>query len=238
MTREPKNPAVDAFQDRVGAALLDPQRTPRPAIFGIGRNYAAHARELGNAVPGEPIVFLKPASALLEHGGTIQLPRESRNVQHELELVLLLGHGGRHLSLDEGWAAIGGYGIGIDVTARDIQAAAQQTGKPWTIAKGYDTFAPVSRFLPARLVADPGTIHFDLTINGELRQAGCSRDMIFDSGTLVAYLSSVFTLEPGDLVFTGSPEGVGRIESGDHLVARSVDLGLQLAVHAAAAPSD
>lgn len=213
--------------------LIDPRRYRTRTIFGIGRNYAAHASELGHTVPPEPIVFLKPASSLLENDGTILLPPESHDVQHEVELVLLLGHGGRQWSVERAWSAIAGYAIGIDVTARDLQRKAQAAGTPWAVAKGFTTFAPVSRFVASECITNPKAIRFELTVNGELRQSAHSGDMLFDSGTLVAYLSSIFALEPGDLVFTGTPAGVACIEHGDRLVARSDDLGLVLTVDAA-----
>lgn len=230
-------PAADSRPDAGRACatplLIDPEFFPVRTIFGIGRNYPDHVRELGNAMPGAPLVFLKPHSALLEHGGTILLPPESHDVQHELELVLLLGRGGRRLSLDQAWSAIEGYGVGLDVTARDLQRRAQAAGNPWTVAKGFDTFAPISGFVPAARVADPRAIRFELRVNGELRQAGNSADMLFDCGQLVAYLSTVFTLAPGDRVFTGSPKGVARIRAGDQLRAGSADLGVSLSVTAA-----
>ncbi|WP_139558943.1 fumarylacetoacetate hydrolase family protein [Methylotetracoccus oryzae] len=212
---------------------IERQRTATPTIFGIGRNYAQHAREMGNPLPLEPVVFLKPGGSLIDSGGTIALPPQSADVQHEVEIVLLLGSGGRHLSVDQAWSAIAGYGVGIDVTARDMQRVAQAAGNPWSIAKGFDTFAPVSKFAPAACVRDPLDLRFELTVNGEVRQSGTSADMIFSSGALVSYLSSIFTLRPGDLVFTGTPEGVGRINPGDRLVARLSDFDISLMVDAA-----
>ncbi|MBM4200420.1 MAG: fumarylacetoacetate hydrolase family protein [Gammaproteobacteria bacterium] len=213
--------------------MIDPRQYCTRTLFGIGRNYAAHARELGNPLPTEPVVFLKPASALLYNGGTIRLPPESSNVQHELELVLLLGAGGRHLSIDQAWRAIAGYGIGIDVTARDLQRKAQAAGNPWSIAKGFDTFAPISTFVASESIANPHAIGFELRVNGKLRQTGNSGEMLFNCGEIVAYLSTIFTLYPGDLIFTGSPEGVGTIRPGDRLVARFVDGSTSLEVDAA-----
>ena len=214
---------------------IERQRSATPTIFGIGRNYAQHARELGNPLPPEPVVFLKPGGSLIDSGGTIALPPQSADVQHEVELVVLLGSGGRHLTVDQAWSAIAGYGVGIDVTARDLQRKAQAAGNPWSTAKGFDTFAPVSKFAPAAWVRNPQDLRFDLTVNDELRQRGNSADMIFTCGTLVSYLSSIFTLKPGDLVFTGTPEGVGRINPGDRLVARLPDFDIALVLDAASA---
>lgn len=201
---------------------------PVGTVFGIGRNYAAHAKELGNAAPKEPVVFLKAATSLMQDGGTVVLPPESADVHHEVEIVALIGHGGRHVAKDQALGLIAGYGLGIDVTARDLQRQAQADGNPWAIAKGYDTFGPVSEFLPARVIADPQDLGFELTVNGQLRQSGSTRDMLFGFAEIVAYLSGRFTLRPGDLIFTGTPEGVARIVPGDTLHARLLGYELSL----------
>ncbi len=225
---------MNATQDSIPAAHLKGQgHWPVRTVYGIGRNYAAHARELGNAAPKEPVVFLKAPSSLILDGGTVILPQESADVHHEVEIVILLGRGGRHVPLDQAAGLIAGYGIGIDVTARDLQRRAQAEGNPWAIAKGFDTFGPIGDFLPASRVADPNNLEFDLTVNGELRQAGNSRDMLFGFGAIVAYLSRCFTLRAGDLIFTGTPEGVARIHAGDILRARLLGYDSSLTVRVA-----
>lgn len=179
---------------------------PIRTIFGIGRNYAAHAKELGNAVPAEPIIFLKPISSVVLSGGKIRLPAGIGRVDYEGEIVIALGKGG----------AVAGYGLGIDVTARDLQTEAKKKGHPWDLAKGCDTFAVLGDFLPAAAL-DPKNMAFTLTQNGKVRQQGNTGAMETSVAGLIAYLSRFFTLAEGDLIFSGTPEGVGPIASGDRL---------------------
>ena len=188
-------------------------------IFCIGRNYAAHARELGNAVPETPVVFLKPVSALVPSGGSIELPPRIGRVDHELEVVVAIGRRARNITEQEALASIAGYAIGIDVTARDEQDAAKKKALPWTVAKGHDTFAAIGNFVAAARVGDPQAIAFALKINGKPRQTGNTGNMIFPIARLIAYLSTVFTLDAGDLIFTGTPEGVGPLIVGDKIEA-------------------
>ncbi|MEX2601311.1 MAG: fumarylacetoacetate hydrolase family protein [Balneolaceae bacterium] len=188
-------------------------------LFCIGRNYILHARELNNPVPEEPIVFLKPNSAVIMDGGTVSLPAQSRDVHHEVELVIAIGKTGKKIPEEEALNYIAGYGIGIDFTARDIQQKAKEKGKPWSVAKGFDTFAPVSRFLPYNGSKPFPDVDLELQINGETRQKGNTRDMLFSIPTLISYLSHIFTLSPGDLLFTGTPEGVGTVQPGDEITA-------------------
>lgn len=188
-------------------------------IYCIGRNYAEHARELNNPVPQSPIIFLKPASSLIFDGQSVVIPAASRDVHHEVEMVALIGKTGKRLTPEMAPAHIAGYGIGIDVTARDIQQRAKEKSHPWAVAKGYDTFAPLSKFVPAAAVADPTAIDVALWVNDERRQYGNTREMLFPVHNLVAYLSTIFTLMSGDLIFTGTPAGVGPLQPGDRLRA-------------------
>ncbi|SHF64030.1 2-keto-4-pentenoate hydratase/2-oxohepta-3-ene-1,7-dioic acid hydratase (catechol pathway) [Fodinibius roseus] len=188
------------------------------SIFCIGRNYVAHARELDNDVPDQPMVFLKPASSITFEG-PILLPPQSNEVHHEVELVVALQKGGKDIPGDEALSHVGGYGVGIDVTARDIQARAKQKGHPWSVAKGFDTFAPISTFVPGDRVPDPQDLGLSLTVNDRKRQQSNTRLMIFPVADLIRYLSTIFTLRPGDLIFTGTPEGVSPLRSGDHIEA-------------------
>ena len=188
-------------------------------IYCIGRNYAEHARELNNPVPQSPIIFLKPAASLIFDGQSVVIPAASGDVHHEVEMVALIGKIGKRISLDMALGHVVGYGIGIDVTARDIQQRAKDKSHPWAVAKGYDTFAPVSKFIPTDGVADPAATDVALWVNGERRQYGNTRDMLFPIRNLVAYLSTIFTLMPGDLIFTGTPAGVGALRAGDRLRA-------------------
>ena len=195
------------------------QSLPVNTIFCIGRNYAAHAAELNNPLPQSPIVFIKPLTTLIYGGDAIQLPQASRDVHHEVEMVVLIGKPGKHISREAAAGYISGYGIGIDVTARDIQQRAKEKAHPWTVAKGFDTFAPVSDFVAPDRIADPHNLEVTLSINGDIRQAGNTNQMMFRIDMLIAYLSSIFTLSPGDLIFTGTPEGVGPLQHGDRLHA-------------------
>ena len=189
------------------------------SVYCIGRNYAAHAAELNNPVPKSPLVFLKPASSLLQSGGTVYLPESSQDVHHEVEVVVLIGESGKAIGVDDAPNYIAGVGVGVDMTARDIQSRAKEKGHPWSIAKGFDGFAPLSRMADPEMVGDLGNLALQLTVNGEVRQSGTTANMLWPIANLISYLSSIFTLYPGDLVFTGTPEGVGPVKSGDQLQA-------------------
>ncbi|UTH73829.1 fumarylacetoacetate hydrolase family protein [Chromobacterium sp. IIBBL 290-4] len=186
-------------------------------IFCIGRNYAAHAAELGNAVEAEPLVFLKPTSALLDEASAIALPDYSNDVHHECELVVLIGKGGDNIAAENALSHVSGYGIGLDLTARDAQSEAKSKGHPWTKAKGFRGAACVSAMVPAARVDDPQRLKFELRVNGQLRQSGDASLMLFPVAEQISYLSRVYGLSDGDLLFTGTPEGVARIQSGDAL---------------------
>jgi len=190
----------------------------------LGRNYREHAKEMQAEVPTEPVVFLKPSTALLADGGVIRLPSFSRDVHHEVEIVVLISEGGREIPREKAFDHVGGYAIGLDLTARDVQSAAKKKGLPWAVSKGFDTSAPVSQFVPRARVSDPGQLQFSLSVNGTTRQRGSAADMLFPVDAVVSYLSTVFTLEPGDLIFTGTPEGVAAIAPRDRLEARLADL--------------
>jgi len=182
-------------------------------IVCVGRNYAAHARELGNAVPETPLLFLKPASAWIADGEAIVLPPESAQVEHEAEIAVVLGRRLVHGDETAARAAIGGITCANDVTARDLQ----RTDGQWTRAKGFDTFCPAG---PRVLPVDGATFDFAGLevigrVNGTVRQHGHTRDLAFNIPFLVAYISRIMTLEPGDLVLTGTPEGVGPLRDGD-----------------------
>jgi len=192
-------------------------------IFCIGRNYSLHAKEMKSDIPELPMVFLKPNSSLLFERGTILLPPGSVNVHHEVEMVLAIGKKGKLIKQSEALQYIEGIAVGIDFTERNLQSEAKKDGKPWTVAKGYDTFAPVSRFLPFNIFRESSEIcntSLELLINGSSKQAGSTTDMIFPVDLLISYLSTIFTLQPGDLIFTGTPEGVGPVQPGDLITAK------------------
>jgi len=197
------------------------QDTPVRAgtIFCLGRNYLEHAKEMRAEVPDVPVVFLKPAAALTAGGGTVFIPSISNDCHHEVELVVLIGAGGSRIRRAQALDHVGGYGVGLDMTLRDVQAVAKAKGLPWTLSKGFATSAPVSQFVPAARIPDPSTLEIVLTVNGKERQRGHASAMIFGVDQIIEYLSSVFALEAGDLIFTGTPEGVARVAPGDRLQA-------------------
>jgi 2-keto-4-pentenoate hydratase/2-oxohepta-3-ene-1,7-dioic acid hydratase in catechol pathway len=193
-------------------------------IFCIGRNYAEHARELGNPIPMEPVIFLKPTSSIIYDGGQLLIPKQSERVDHEVEIVLAIGKSGRDLNETEALGFIEAIGVGIDFTARDLQERAKEKALPWSVSKGFDSFAAISSFVPCpkdpRQLSD---LHFTLQVNGVLKQTGHSAEMLNSIPRIVSYLSGIFTLSPGDLIFTGTPKGISPIQIGDQLVAKLED---------------
>lgn len=192
-------------------------RTQRAnTVFCIGRNYAAHISELGNQTPEAPLVFLKPNNCLLNSGSRIVLPGFSRSVHYEAELVLLISR-----DCDRPDAQImdvvAGYAVGLDLTARDIQDYAKTHGLPWTQAKGFKGAACISDFIPAAELPDPAQIEFTFTVDGRIRQHGHTAQMLRPIPQLLCHLAEIYGLRQGDLVFTGTPEGVGELASGQQL---------------------
>jgi len=212
-----------AFQRGEASMPLDSLTLLPPAIpskiICVGRNYADHAKELGNEVPEVPMLFLKPPSAVLAQEGTIVLPPQTQQVEHEAELAVVIGKQGRWIEPDAVKDHILGYTIANDITARDLQKRDGQ----WTRGKGFDTFCPFGPWIETEF--DPADAVITCSVNGELRQMGSTRDMIFSVRQLLAYISSVMTLEPGDLVLTGTPAGVGPLKEGDELVTSIEGLG-------------
>jgi len=188
-------------------------------IICVGRNYSEHAKELGSDVPKIPLIFLKPPSAVIAHGEPIVLPPQSQQVEHEAELVVVIGKRGRNITAEEAKSYILGYTIGNDVTARDLQ----KTDGQWTRAKGFDTFCPFGPWIDTDF--DPSDALITCRVNGQMRQMASTRDMVFSVPTLIAYASSVMTLEPGDLLFTGTPAGVGALTTGDLVEVEIEGLG-------------
>jgi 2-keto-4-pentenoate hydratase/2-oxohepta-3-ene-1,7-dioic acid hydratase in catechol pathway len=186
-------------------------------IFCVARNYVAHAAEMGASIGSEPVVFIKPNSAILQSGQALQLPTWSKDVHHEAELVVAIGRGGKNISKENALEYVAGYALGLDLTARDVQAEAKRTGMPWTLAKGFDGAAVLTHFVPASAISKPFELEFTLEINGKSKQHADTRLMVFDVATLIAWISSRFTLQAGDLIYTGTPEGVGQLHSGDQL---------------------
>ena len=189
-------------------------------LFCIGRNFAEHAKELGNAVPTEPVVFLKPSSSVLVSGGDIQLPAMSERVDHEVELVVALGADASFVSEAQALSCVAGIGVGIDITARDLQDQAKKKSLPWAVAKGFDTFAVLGGFVPFQAEGSEWErLRLALSVNGEARQSGRVGDMLFSVPRLIAWLSQVYHLKAGDLIYTGTPPGVAPLRAGDRMVA-------------------
>ncbi len=201
------------------------QTYPIGKILCIGRNYAEHIRELGNETPDAPVIFMKPASSVIADGGTIVIPSYSQDCHHEAELALLIGMEGKAIPPAEALEYVAGYGVAIDLTLRDVQAELKKKGLPWDIAKGFDTACPLSAFVPAETVADPQDLNIRLAVNGLVRQDGSTRMMIHAVPAIISYMSTIFTLEPGDVILTGTPAGVGPLRSGDEGAAEIPGVG-------------
>lgn len=194
-------------------------------IYCIGRNYAAHALELNNPIPDNPVVFMKPTSSLLENNGTVVIPRASKEVHHEAELVIAISKSGKNIHRSEALQYIAGYAIGIDITDRDMQSELKKKAHPWVLAKGLDTFAPLANFVPPSAIKDPRNLTIQLSVNGEIKQKGNTSFMLFPIDDIISRLSTFFTLNEGDIIYTGTPEGVGPLVDGD-IVEASIENGL------------
>lgn len=188
-------------------------------IIAIGRNYINHAKELNNPVPAEPVVFMKPDTALLREGKAFIHPEFSSDIHYEVELVIKIAKEGKHIAEKFARGYIESIGIGIDFTARDLQDKCKEKGLPWEIAKAFDSSAPIGNFKNISEFKELGNINFSLHKNNVQVQKGNSADMIFSFEQIISYVSKRFTLKKGDLIFTGTPEGVGKINIGDHYEA-------------------
>ncbi|MEX0987024.1 MAG: fumarylacetoacetate hydrolase family protein [Bacteroidales bacterium] len=186
-------------------------------IICIGRNYIDHAKELDNPVPEKPVFFLKPDSALVLRNKPFFYPEFSNDVHHEIELVIKIQRLGRSIPEKFAHRYYSEVGLGVDFTARDLQLEMKKQGLPWEIAKGFDYSAPVSEFLPLSEITENGEIEFRLDMNSQTVQSGSSRDMIFSFDRIISYVSTFMTLKTGDLIFTGTPAGVGPVRMNDHL---------------------
>lgn len=188
-------------------------------IVCVGRNYAAHAAELNNAVPEKPLIFLKPDTAVIRGNGDFYHPDFSNDIHYECEVVYRVAKEGKHVNRRFAHSYIDGIGLGIDFTARDLQDEIKKKGHPWTLAKMFDGSAPISEFMDPALFADHKNLHFELRVNDAVRQAGHTANMIFPLDILIEYITQFITLKKGDLIFTGTPEGVGKVNVGDRLQA-------------------
>lgn len=201
-------------------------------LYCIGRNYSEHISEMNSEQTADPVVFLKPRSSIIRNGDSIIIPAISSDVHFEVELVILIGSKAKDISEENALNSVEAFAIGIDMTARDIQSEAKKKGLPWSLAKGFDTFAPLGNFHKYSSDLDLQKLSLELRVNGEVRQSDKTSKMIFTVPQLISYLSKHFTLYPGDLIFTGTPKGVGQINIGDkieaslgdHLSSLSVDV--------------
>ena len=204
---------------------LAQEKIPIGKIVCIGRNYVEHIRELGNQIPDQPVIFIKPASSVIPDGGTVIIPPYSTDCHHEVELAVLIGKKAKDIAPGRALDCVAGYGVALDLTLRDIQGIQKQKGLPWEIAKAFDTACPLSEFIPAEQVNDPQNLGITLSVNGTLRQDGNTGQMMRSIKDLIASASSYFTLEEGDILLTGTPSGVGKITSGDSVEARIEQVG-------------
>ncbi|MDB5154569.1 MAG: fumarylacetoacetate hydrolase family protein [Mucilaginibacter sp.] len=186
-------------------------------IIAIGRNYAEHAKELNNPVPAVPVIFMKPDTALLKDNKPFYHPDFSQDIHHEIEIVLKISKEGKHINEKFAGIYFEEIGLGIDFTARDIQQRHKEKGLPWELAKAFDSSAPVSNFVPKSKFSDIYNLNFRLDINEQTRQQGNTKDLLFSFERIITFVSKYITLKKGDLIFTGTPQGVSKVNIGDHL---------------------
>ena len=195
-------------------------RFPVRRVFCVGRNYASHAREMGSDPNREPpFFFTKPADAVVPASGAVPYPPSTDDLHHEIELVVALGAGGANIDPAQALDLVWGYGVGLDLTRRDLQAAAEDSGRPWDMAKGFDASAPCSALHPVSEVGHPAEGRIWLEVNGALRQEGNLNELIWPIADVIAYLSRFVTLAPGDLIYSGTPSGVAALKPGDRVCA-------------------
>lgn len=201
-------------------------RFPVRRIYCVGRNYAAHAVEMGHDPDREPpFFFLKPADCILQPGEAFAYPPASQDVHFEIEQVMAIGTGGADIPVDQALEHVWGYGVGLDMTRRDLQGAAKKAGRPWDTGKGFDGSAPMSALCPVSEIGHPAHGSVTLHVNDALRQSGDMAQMIWKPAEIVSYLSGLFALAPGDLIMTGTPSGVGPIQRGDQMVGEIAGIG-------------
>jgi len=200
------------------------KNVPIGKLVCLARTYKKHAQEMNSDVTKDPLLFLKPASAVIFDGESIIIPKMSKCLHHEVELGVVIGKKCKNVSQKEALDYVLGYLLALDITARDIQSAAKKNGWPWSIAKGFDTFAPISKVILKEDIANPNDLDLSLKINGEMRQQSNTSHMTYPVERIIEFISDVMTLEHGDLIMTGTPEGVGEIVAGDLLEAKLGDI--------------
>ena len=194
-------------------------------IVCVGQNYIKHITEMKSKKTKDPVLFLKPSTSILNEGNPIVLPSISNEIHHEVELALLVGKTAKNISANNWESFIVGAGIALDLTLRDLQKTARENGLPWSVAKGFDGACPISIFTSLDQIKDIQNLQIELYVNKKLRQKSSTKNMIFYIGILLEYISKIFTLEPGDVILTGTPEGVAAISSGDELYAKISEIG-------------
>jgi fumarylpyruvate hydrolase len=194
------------------------QAYPVGRIYCVGRNYAEHAREMGHDPDREPpFFFMKPADAVVQNGATLPFPQMTKDLHHEIEMVVAIGKGGADIPEGKALDHVFGYGVGLDMTRRDLQGEAKKMGRPWEMGKAFDNSAPCTVLKPVAMVGHPAKGAIWLKVNGETKQKGDLSEMIWNVPEMIAYLSRLITLRPGDLIYSGTPAGVGPVKRGDKL---------------------
>jgi fumarylpyruvate hydrolase len=192
----------------------------------VGRNYAEHAREMGHDPDREPpFFFMKPADAIVQNGATIPYPQVTKDLHHEIEMIVAIGKGGANIPVEKALDHVFGYGVGLDMTRRDIQGEAKKMGRPWEMGKAFDNSAPCTALKPVTMVGHPTKGAIWLKVNGQVKQKGDLADLIWNVPETIAYLSKLVTLQPGDLIMSGTPAGVGPVQRGDKLEGHVDGLG-------------
>lgn len=206
----PKTPALP---------VADSSKTfPIGRIYCVGRNYAEHAREMGHDPDREPpFFFMKPADAIVQNGAAIPYPQATKDLHHEIEMIVAIGKGGANIPADKALDHVFGYGVGLDMTRRDLQGEAKKMGRPWEMGKAFDNSAPCTALKPVAMVGHPAKGAIWLKVNGVVKQKGDLAEMIWNVPETIAYLSKLITLQPGDLIMSGTPAGVGPVQRGDKL---------------------
>jgi fumarylpyruvate hydrolase len=191
---------------------------PVGRIYCVGRNYAEHAREMGHDPDREPpFFFMKPADAIVQNGATIPFPKMTKDLHHEIEMIVAIGKGGADIPVEKALDHVFGYGVGLDMTRRDLQGEAKKMGRPWEMGKAFDDSAPCTALKPVSMVGHPAKGAIWLKVNGQVKQKGDLNEMIWNVPETISYLSKLITLRPGDIIMSGTPAGVGPVKAGDKL---------------------
>jgi fumarylpyruvate hydrolase len=227
------NFAIDFPKTPVLPIAESNQMFPVGRIYCVGRNYADHAREMGHDPDREPpFFFMKPADAIVQNGANIPYPQVTRDLHHEIEMTVAIGKGGANISEDKALDHVFGYGVGLDMTRRDLQTEAKKMGRPWEMGKAFDNSAPCTLIKPVAMVGHPAKGAIWLKVNGAVKQEGDLAEMIWNVPEMISYLSKLITLQPGDLIMSGTPAGVGPVQGGDKLEGHVEGVGELMVTYA------